>query len=171
MMLQEYVDDNDQNLLDIGCADGQLTTKFHDSGLFCVGVDRAEQMLALSRSGQQYTDGIGFVRYDVTPDSIGKLPHFDIVLLLTVYHHWVNAYGLESAEKMLTDLKRRCDKLFFEPPGRTIDDDVPMSTNETVEQYYTNYLTGIFSDEVDIHYIGTSDYAGGGRSDPLYLIK
>ncbi len=169
-ILQKYIDDEDRNLLDIGCADGQLTTKFHDRGLFCVGVDRAEQMLALARSGQEYTDGIGFVKYDITPDSIRKLPDFDVVLLLTVYHHWVNAYGLDSAEDMLINLVQHCDKLFFEPPGRTIHNEVQKSSGETVEEYYTGYLTEVFPPEVNIDHIGTTDYAGGNRSDPLYLI-
>jgi SAM-dependent methyltransferase len=169
-MLQKHIDDEDQNLLDLGCADGQLTTNFHDIGLFCVGVDRAEQMLALARSGQQYADGIGFIKYDITPDSIRKLPDFDVVLLLTVYHHWVNAYGIDYAEEMLINLSQHCDKLFFEPPGRAIHNDVQKSKNETVEEYYTDYLTEVFPARVNIHHIGTTNYAGGERSDPLYLI-
>ena len=170
MILQKHIEDEDKNLLDVGCANGQLTKKFHDLGFFCIGVDRAEQMLSLARSGQDYTDGIGFLKYDITPDSIRKLRNFDVVLLLTVYHHWVNAYGLNNAEEMLIDLTQHCDKLFFEPPGRAIHNDVQKSTDETIEEYYTDYLTEMFPSEVNISHIGTTEYAGGEISDPSYLI-
>ena len=170
-ILQDHIDADDENLVDIGCADGYLTSKFHEEGLFCIGIDRAEQMLTYARSGNEYADGICFMRYDVTPNSISKLPHFDITLLLTVYHHWVSSYGLEKAEEMLINISKNTNKLFFQPPGREIHANVSKSPDESIEEYYTNYLREILPKDADIQYLDTTDYTGGERNDPLYLIS
>ncbi|WP_252699105.1 methyltransferase [Natronosalvus vescus] len=169
-IIQKQIDENDSSLLDIGCADGYLTSKFHEKGLFCIGVDQAEQMLAIARSGRQYKDGLGFIRKEITPDSLSKLPDFDVILLLTVYHHWVNSYGLKTAEDMLVELTEKGNKLFFQPPGKEIHNNVQKSSDQSIEEYYMNYLKETLPESTDIKLLDTTDYTDGERRDPLYLI-
>jgi hypothetical protein len=51
----------------------------------------------------------------VNTETTCLLPHTDVVLLLSVWHHWVKVYGFESATQILSGLWERCNKvLFFE---------------------------------------------------------
>src|SRR5262249_52132064 len=48
-------------------------------------------------------------------------PHYRAILLLSVYHWIVKQEGDEAAERVLQDLVRRSDVLFFEVPARPDD--------------------------------------------------
>jgi len=170
-LIIDHIDEDDKNVLDVGCADGFLTSKFREEGLFCVGVDRAEHMLDLARSENRYTNGIGFMKYDVTPESVTKFPKFDVVLLLTVYHHWIDAFGVDASETMLQHLMERSEKLLFQPPGRELEDGLPMDSEDTIVEYHRNYLERISHEDAEVIHIRTTEYQGGKRQDPLYLIN
>ncbi|MFC6614896.1 methyltransferase [Halopenitus salinus] len=169
--MQPYIDEDDSNLLDIGCANGWLTSKFHNEGLFCIGVDRAEQMLTMARSGNEFSDGLGYVRYNLTPESVSRIPSFDVILLLTVYHHWVQAYGNSAASDMLRHLGENSEKLFFELPEQELHDEVPCPESQPIKEYHLDYLNEVFGSDKAIEFIGRADYKGEERRDLLYIIS
>lgn len=172
-VIKSHLDSTDSNLLDIGCAEAVLTSKFSNEGLFCVGVERSKKQLGTAYRKNRFNDNLGFVMYDVTPKSIDQLPSFDVIMLLTVYHHWCRDFGYEASEEMLRTLATIADKkLFFEPPGFEIERPAFDGYNDTsIDSYYESYLDFIFEGRVQIEHIGNADYAGGDRTDPLFKIN
>lgn len=171
-LIKEGIGEEGENLLDIGCAEGYFTTKFAEDGYFTIGVDLSVSRLNRARKSNPNPTSPQFIYLEITPDNIGKLPEFDVVLLLTVYHHWVDAYGLDSAERMLKILASKSDVLIFEPPGRELSGMTEtVDEYSSVEGYYHSYLDELFPEVVEIHFLGTAPYVGTHRTDPLFAIR
>lgn len=170
-LLHPLVENDDKTLLDIGCAEGKLTYKFSETGIFSIGIDRQPDALQLARKKYGLSDGLGFARYLTSPSSIDGLPAFDIVLLLTVYHHWIEEFGVESSEQMLAELGKTSQKIFFEIPNRDIGTEFKeISDDVKYSDYYQQYLESIFPDSARIGYLGKTSYRGNEREDILYFI-
>lgn len=171
-LIKEAIEHDGESLLDIGCAEGYLTTKFAEDGYFALGIDLSVSRLNRARKSNPDPTSPQFIYLEITPDNIGKLPEFNVVLLLTVYHHWTDAFGIESAEQMLKILASKTDVLFFEPPGKELPgisaraDEFP-----SIEEYYQSYLEELFPEDVDVGYLGTASYVGEGRTDPVFAIR
>lgn len=171
-LLRDRIDDADSSLLDIGCAEGQLTARFADMGLLSIGIERQTHTVAAARASNGGRSNIGFLRYDVTPETIDSLPAVDVVALLTVYHHWVAEFGWEAAEEMLRSLASTCEKLFLEMPARRMErPPLPDDAGDSIVGYYTAFLEGVFDRAVDVEYLGATDYTGGARSDVLFAVE
>lgn len=181
-LIQDHLSSDDSNVLDIGCADGLLTSIFANNGMFCTGIDRNQKFLAIAQKRYRFENGIGFIQYEIDPSTIMKLPHYDVILLLTVYHWWCVDYGLERAEDMLRTLGEKSNKLFFEPPGVAINElelegvdvsgaEVNRSDGQSIEDYYQSYLHHVFNGEAGITYLGETEYSEGNRKDPVFMIS
>ena len=79
---------------------------------------------------------------------------------------------------MLRSLAENSEKIIFEPPGTEasnfskISGERPVDSNMSVEKYYDTLLTEIFPDEVDINYLGETEYnPATTRTDPIYVIS
>lgn len=171
-MIDPHISPGDENLLDIGCAEGELTKRFADTELFCVGIDISDIRLAQARKKESLDNSVRFVRHEITPENISRLPDFDVTLLLAVYQHWGSQFGYESAAEMLRVLAGDTGKLFFEvPPGKQTRDVFPTRDGEEEVEYYRRYLDQVFDSGVDIEHIGTADYKGDDRTDPVFLLE
>ena len=148
-----------------------LTTRFSEAGLFCVGCDISVTRISRARNNNEATDGPGFIFHKFTPKSIPKIPYFDVILLLTVIHHWYDSYGWEAAEEMLRETGRKSNKLFFEPPDRKLDrPDLDVEPDSSIEEYYEEYIDTVFQDEIEHTFLGKTSYRDEERSDPLFYI-
>ena len=171
-LLRERIDDDDATLLDIGCAEGHLTARFADLGLLSIGVERQAHTVANARSSNAERANLGFLRYEITPETIDDLPAVDVVLLLTVYHHWVSEFGWEAAEEMLRSLESTCEKLFLEMPAREMDrPPIQGYSGDSIVEYYTAFLETVFDGAVDVEHLGTTAYKGGDRKDVLFVVE
>lgn len=57
----------------------------------------------------------------IEPGDIARLPVFDVVLLLSVHHHWLMAHGPDVAGTMLRELAGRTGTLLvFEGASRNV---------------------------------------------------
>ena len=60
-------------------------------------------------------NNVGYMTGAITPENISNYPKTDYVLLLSVWHHWVKVFGLNSAHDMLVTLVENTDrKIYFE---------------------------------------------------------
>lgn len=113
-LIESELSEYDDNLLDVGCDAGVLTSKAARTGLLAIGIDRHE----VSHSQKKFpgaferaldltqdTKNLGFVNMEVTPDNVDSLPSTDVVLLLSVYHYWYREFGKAAAERMLSAFK------------------------------------------------------------------
>lgn len=170
-LLKANIDDEDSTILDIGCAEGHLTARFAELGLMSIGIERYAHSVASARTSNGDQSNLGFLQFEATPESIDSLPTVDVVLLLTVYHHWVREYGWENAEEMMRSVGEKCGKLFFEMPNRKVDrPQIPDYTGDSLVEYYTAYLDLIYDGEATVKHLGTTDYKGDDRKDLIFVV-
>jgi hypothetical protein len=79
----------------------------------------------------------------VTPQTIRLLPHVDLVVCLSVHHHWSRYFGFDTATNMLSELWDKCAvAMFFE----TGESEMPARYNlpsmePSSREWLANYLT------------------------------
>ena len=169
-LLSEQVNSADTSLLDIGCAEGGLTARFAEQGLFSIGIERRAHTVATARAAHSNRPNVGFVEFETTPKTVGALPSVDVVLLLTVYHHWIAEFGWENAETMLASVAENCNKLLLEVPERKPDRPALDIEDEPIPGYYGAYLETILPGDPNVDHLGTTAYKGDERTDIIYLI-
>ena len=107
------------NLLDIGCNLGEHTAHFASRGLWSVGIDIDPRLVEKAVVRNAAVHKCGFMTMQLTPDSVATLPTFDVVLVLSVHHNWIKAYGPEVAGSLLAAVMERTGKvLIFEGAAR-----------------------------------------------------
>ncbi len=175
-LIEPHLKPEDHTALDIGSASGFFTAKLADRGMFAIGLEVRNDRVESAVRSWGTRPGLAFMRWSLEPENIAWLPEVDVVLLLTVYHHWCNTFGRPEAEEMLRELGRKTNRLIFEPPGRHDAKfpavcDSPISADEGIDEYYTSLILRIFDDQVDVTYLGEAEYPSSRyRTDPLFLI-
>lgn len=113
------IPDRAGNALDLGCNLGDISALCARRGLWTVGMDRSAEYVNAARHRHRNTPGCTFTVFDLAPRDLTRLPVFDVVLTLSVYHHWVMDYGYAAAVEMLRDATRLAGQvLIFESPSR-----------------------------------------------------
>jgi SAM-dependent methyltransferase len=141
--------------LDIGCNLGDLTAWCARRGLWSVGVDSSAELIADARRRHRAVPNCSFMTQTLGPDDIARLPVFDVVLLLSVHHHWLMAHGPDVSGQMLRNLADRTAKvLIFEsasrntrfgkyPPGFIDNDEASITAHH--RGYLEQYVGDAFS--------------------------
>jgi SAM-dependent methyltransferase len=115
-LISARLDERDQSLLDIGCNLGRMTRFAADKGLLALGIDSGRRPIADACEANRDVPHLAFMRSEITPEMVTKLPSFDVILCLSVYHYWMELYGETAAWSMVTRLiERSRRKFFFEP--------------------------------------------------------
>lgn len=106
-----------RSVLDVGCNAGVITRLAGQAGYFAVGIDRKVDTFGVSEP----LDGacLGEIAFDLEVGD--KIPEFDAVLLLSVYHQLVHKLGDPAAQDLLRALARKAVRvLILELPGRAM---------------------------------------------------
>jgi len=165
--IRGYIADTDSSLLDIGCAEGFFCKRAADCGLSVHGIDMRENRIKKAR--RDLPEG-KFEVMQITPDSVTKLPSVDIVLALTVYHHWVRDFGWEQANLILYELMKNCRLLVFEPPPpRHKYIDVTLSVDQSSLAYYSSIIHDI-APAAEIVGKAMTEFKSENRSDPIFAV-
>lgn len=168
-LIQSHIQPEHNSVLDIGCAEGFFCARAAERGLQAIGIDSSPESIRTARNTR--SDGaVEFRAEEVTPETIGDLPESDIILFLTVHHHWVRAFGFESAAAMIRTLCAKSDLLVYEPPGDRYLGSKTNNVAQGVSQYYMDLLRAIVGDDIRIVTDYTSPYTGAGREDPIIIV-
>jgi hypothetical protein len=106
-----------ESAMDVGCQVGFFGFALAENGIPTLGVDFEDKALRIAHYAARKigADEVGFLRMAVSPRTVVLLPTVDLVLSLSIWHHWVHAYGLEGATVILRRLWERCRvTMFFE---------------------------------------------------------
>lgn len=108
------------SVLDVGCHQGYFTFRFAEKGGVCLGVDidRAELMVARARAEGHKVRNIAFLEMTLDQGSIRGLPTSDIVVCMSLFHHWVRYYGKEGALETLALLAAKTGKAMVFDSGQ-----------------------------------------------------
>lgn len=130
--------------LDIGCNLGDLTAWCARRGLWSVGLDSSLPLIEDARRRHGAVPMCSFMHQKLTPSDPAKLPVFDLVLLLSVHHHWLMEHGPDVAGQMLRDLAGRTGRvLVFEGASRNVRyGKYPPGFTDNDEASVTAYLRG-----------------------------
>jgi len=172
--IQQHLDDDYQTALDIGCAEGYFTNAAAEFGLVVMGIEADEDRYAAAMAAFGDRENVEFRCHRITPENVSDLPSTDITLLLTVQHHWVGAYGIDNATRMLKVVGGKTDLLFYEPPGTMfLSKTDPIQPTRSVSKY-GNYLLNLFDGAVKIRDVELFDYVNereyADRRDPLFAV-
>lgn len=171
-IIEPHLDPEFESLVDIGCADGFFIDRAADRGLRTIGIEGNQSRVHRARERVEPNDSVEVRQMYLSPDNIEELPRADVILFLTVHHHWVRQYGWEDAADMFRVVCDRANLVCYEPPGtRTLSDGAETElAPEHSLKYYTEVIETIFGDNVDIVASEMTAYAGGDRSDPFFVL-
>lgn len=165
-LFDRAVGDAPGSLLDVGCNLGDFTAHYARRGMWSVGFDGSRTLIEEAYRRHGTLDNGSFMVWTLDPDTVWLLPTFDVVLLLSVHHHWLGAHGPQVAGQMLRDIVQRTRRVVvFEsasrnerfgayPPGFVDNDEA------TVTAYHERHLREFVSDQVTIEPLGKARCVG-----------
>lgn len=164
-IISNNLDEGDASILDIGCNAGFITRKVAENGRYSIGIDKDESIY-IAKQQSKREENVGFMVGEITPENIEWLPTFDVIFLLSVYHHWHKNFGADTAKNMLRKLADKAEnKIFFEPPSlrSKYSSEIPPINDldkSSIKTYNIDLLTKSFPS-------GTVEYLGGTSKGEL----
>ncbi|HRK09080.1 MAG TPA: class I SAM-dependent methyltransferase [Pseudobdellovibrionaceae bacterium] len=106
------------SLLDVGSQLGFFTlsaARENPSGL-CLGLERVWTYAAVAEAlrNRAKLPNAQFAGLELNPKSVRGLPQFDVIICMSVFHHWVLDWGAEAAITQLRELFARGRIVYFE---------------------------------------------------------
>lgn len=113
---EKYLPEHKGSVLDVGCNIGYFSFKCAEQGRFVCGVESHASNILICNAIQSKTqvDDCVFIKKFIDAEFISKAPDFDVVIHLSVFHHWVKQHGLEKAKMMMQQMTENTSCLVFE---------------------------------------------------------
>ncbi len=149
--IQQHLN-NQKSLKDVGCCVGYFCISASEKfGMNTIGVENNERFLRIARYAvpKDLANSCRFLRLEVNENNVSILPKTDITLCLSIWHHWVYHYGLETATKILATLWQSTDNiLFFESGEEEIKEEfnLPFDPSMAVKDWLFSYLSEVCDD-------------------------
>jgi len=114
----------------------------------------------------------------VNPANVGSLPDADVVLVLSVFHDWCEAFGFERSVRMLEAVWQRTRKaLFFETPNTAENTSIRTfmpamgASPEAAKGYIEQLLSRLALGEVALLGHFPTDFRGEGERRHLFVVR
>ena len=105
------------SVLDIGCEQGYFVFRMAERGGFCIGIDwdRHKIEIAQALSTVYNVNNALFAQMDINNKTAATLPKVDIVICLSIFHHWAYKLGEYDAKEIMIKVSNCAEKyLIFE---------------------------------------------------------
>ena len=115
-VMEPVISDRKGAFLDIGCNIGYFSFNAAEVGCFSYGVEANDFNITCCNAikSSMRVNNCQFIKGLVDDRFVQQMPSFDTVLNLSVFHHWVKAYGADGAQNMMRLLAQKCSTLIFE---------------------------------------------------------
>lgn len=143
---------NIDTYLDIGSQLGYFVFKLSESNklILAQGFEMNDVSSAYSNALVYLNDleNISFINCKVTPNFVKKMPNYDMISFLNVFHHVVYFDGFETADEMMHELYNKTNSYFifetgqFDEKGYYWSDSLSFMGNNPVT-WIQGYLIGI----------------------------
>ena len=131
--------------LDIGCQVGYFCFAFAFKGVPTLGIEMNDRYVRIARYAARKIKchKAAFCIMEVSRDTAALLPNVDVVLLLSVWHHWVRRNGLQNATRLLSDVWGKCHKVLFFETGEaeTAGCNRPSQIQPSSDEWVRTYLS------------------------------
>jgi hypothetical protein len=110
-----------EDAVDIGACEGYFSLMLAEAGVSTIALEGKPAnyrttLYAVRRSG---LTNIGVLALVLTPENVEMMPSADCVLCLSIWHHFVRAYGLDAASGMLQAIWRKTRVVMFFDTGES----------------------------------------------------
>ena len=105
-----------RTLLDIGCAEGYFVQRAaHELGCFSLGIEGDVRRLTVAQNTNTLdcNERTGFMYDHVDLASLSRLPNFDVVLFLSVLHHFMRPQGIDYCREILDIIRTKTNKIMI----------------------------------------------------------
>lgn len=105
--------------LDVGSQLGYFVLKISEEGFLSTGVEVNPVSYSYASSLMRLNDikNASFLNFSLDIDTVSSLPDYDVISILSVYHHMVYFMGKDDADTALRILISKCKKTFFFETG------------------------------------------------------
>ncbi len=112
--------DDKPTTLDVGCNLGFFTFNMAKRGGFSIGIDygRNEILAAKALAFKNGIENIAFTHMEITPENASLLPKTDMVICLSIFHHWIRKLGQEKSLEIMRGLAGSTKKYFIFDSGQ-----------------------------------------------------
>jgi cyclopropane fatty-acyl-phospholipid synthase-like methyltransferase len=119
--------DGIKTVLDIGCAEGFFIRKCVEKGCFATGVDADPEKLLWANTtlALDGLDGFSFTKLEMSVDNLHLLPASDLVINLSVMHHFMYMRGEDYALEFMKKLKSLTKKVMIFEMGQSDETHYP----------------------------------------------
>jgi hypothetical protein len=119
--IQEFLQERkitDGFAMDCGCNVGYFSISLAQAGFNVFGIEEDARSLSIAYSAAQLANGLfSPLCMRITPNTARYLPEADVTLCLSIWHHWVKAYGIEETTDLLKTLFQKTHKVMFFDTG------------------------------------------------------
>ena len=115
--MESYFQKGIHNYLDLGSNMGFFIYRAGQLGITSIGIDNSWSNVSLSKllASKYMKQNIGFLFGEINIQTIRSLPKFDIISILSVFHHLVFSFGFHEADKIMCEIVNKTNRyLFFE---------------------------------------------------------
>jgi hypothetical protein len=106
--------------MDIGSNVGYFVIALSKRGISTLGVESDDKFSRIFRYALRKVGArnAGNLCIEVNPDTVELLPRTDIIVFMSVFHHWSRYFGWGAAVEMLRTVWSRCDGVMFFETGQ-----------------------------------------------------
>jgi SAM-dependent methyltransferase len=133
-----------RSVLDLGSNLGWFCLSLASAGIAVVGVesDPSAYRTALLAARKSGLPNVGFLVMEIRPETVDLLPAADGTLMLSIWHHWVRAYGVDVADEIVRSIWARTRKVLLFDTG---ENEMPASwglpqMKPTAKEWLAEYL-------------------------------
>ena len=98
LMSQEF-----RSAIDVGCNIGFFTFRLAENNITCIGIESDSLSYNIASKVKKICNfnNVAFLNQTLEPSNIASLPSVDVVLCLSVFHHFVRYYGFSAAKGLI----------------------------------------------------------------------
>jgi SAM-dependent methyltransferase len=174
-IIEPELSTDDRSVLDIGCNIGQFTAKCADRGMFAIGIDAFEEVVARAVKVNRERQNIAFGWCPLAPDIVDSLPATDVTFCMSVHHYWSREHGEDASWDMLAKIAGKTGKLFFEPASSYVrygDHQPEFLENDgpSIDEYVERNFKRVLGDGCTIRKLGVTASIRQEAFRQLYLV-
>ena len=118
--IKPYLPSGPYTVMDIGCQEGYFLFKLSDDPGLKLGIDVDRNALQYGTSLASIQDKQNVVfsySFIKDPSDLDVFPDFDVIICMSIYHHWAKHFGEIKANELLRKISHKTKKLLIFDTG------------------------------------------------------